>query len=197
MIKYFFTFLVGILVGGLIIGVILKMKSPIQDKVSEKNPAKVGEKAPEFQLKNSKLEMVSLNSFHGKQNVVLLFFPLVNTPVCEKEMCSTRDNLKKYESFAAQVLAISVDNPFAHKLWDEKHKFSFMLLSDFNKEVSRQYGVLCEQFAPGKLDFQGVAKRSAFVIDKKGIIQYAEILEDPRQEPNYEAIQDVLKKLPL
>lgn len=156
---------------------------------------KVKDIAPDFTLKNHKLEPVSLSDFKGKKNVVLLFFPLVNTGVCEKEMCATRDSLKKYESANAQVLAISVDSPFAQKLWDEKQKFSFPLLSDFNKEVAAKYGVLYEVFAPGKLDFKGVAKRSAFVIDKQGVVQYAEILEDPSKEPNYAAIEETLKKL--
>jgi peroxiredoxin len=158
-------------------------------------PVKVKDTAPDFTLKSHKLEPVQLSQFKEKKNVVLLFFPLVNTGVCEKEMCSTRDNMKKYESLNAQVLATSVDSPFAQKLWDEKFKFAFPLLSDFNKEVAAKYGVLCETFAPGKLDFKGVAKRSAFVVDKKGVVQYAEILEDPSQEPNYAAIEETLKKL--
>ncbi len=155
---------------------------------------KVGDKAPEFKLKNHKLEDVSLADYKGK-NVVVLFFPLANTSVCEKELCSTRDNLKQYDGLNAQVLAISVDSPFAHKLWNEKMNFNFPLLSDFNKEVCQKYGAYYDVFAPGKFDFNGVAKRSAFVVDKDGVIKYAEVLESAGDEPNYSAIQDTLKNL--
>ncbi|HEX3073897.1 MAG TPA: redoxin domain-containing protein [Ignavibacteriales bacterium] len=155
---------------------------------------KVGDKAPEFKLKSHMLEDVSLSDYKGK-NIVVLFFPLVNTSVCEKELCSTRDSLKQYDSLNAQVLAISVDSPFAHKLWNEKMKFNFPLLSDFNKEVCKKYGAFYDVFAPGKFDFAGVAKRSAFVVDKNGVIKYAEVLESAGDEPNYNAIQDVLKSL--
>lgn len=155
----------------------------------------IGDKAPEFTLKNHSLEPVAIKEFFGKKNVVLLFFPLVGTSVCEKELCSTRDSLKDYEGLNAQVLAISVDSSFAQKLWVERQRFNFPLLSDFNKEVARKYGVLCELFAPGKLDYQGVAKRSAFVIDRNGVIKYAEVLENPGQEPQYQAIKDTLSKL--
>ncbi len=156
---------------------------------------KVGDKAPVFTLKNQNLEDVSLENLIGKKNVVLLFFPFANTSVCEKELCSTRDSMKDYEDLDAQILAISVDSPFALKLWNDKHKFTFNLLSDFNKEVAPKYGAFYDVFAPGKFDYKGVAKRSAFVIDKNGIIQYAEVLENAGDEPNYEAIKETLKKL--
>jgi len=156
---------------------------------------KVGDKAPLFTLKNHNLEDVSLSNLIGKKNIVILFFPLVNTSVCEKELCSTRDSKKDYEDLDAEVLAISVDSPFALKLWNEKHKFNFNLLSDFNKEVAPAYGAFYDVFAPGKFDYKGVAKRSAFVIDKNGVLQYVEVLENAGDEPNYEAIKETLKKL--
>lgn len=156
---------------------------------------KVGDAAPDFTLKNHLLEDVKLSSFNGNKNVVILFFPLVGTAVCEKELCSTRDGMKDYEQLDAQVLAISVDSPFAQKLWADKHKFNFMLLSDFNKEVSKAYDSFFDVFVPGKFDYNGVAKRSAFVVDKKGIIQYAEVLDNPGLEPDYSAIQACLAKL--
>ncbi|MGD8777815.1 MAG: redoxin domain-containing protein [Ignavibacteria bacterium] len=156
---------------------------------------KVGDVAPDFKLKNHNLEEVSLSSFKGETNVVILFFPFVNTSVCEKELCTTRDGLSHYNSLGAQVLAISVDSPFAQKLWVEKFNFNFPLLSDFNKEVAAKYDAMYEVFVPGKLDLNGVAKRSAFVVDKEGIIRYAEVLENPGDEPNYEAIKEALKNL--
>ncbi|MCH8325431.1 MAG: peroxiredoxin [Bacteroidetes bacterium] len=154
---------------------------------------KVGDKAPDFSLLNSNVEKVSLSDFRGK-NVVLLFFPLANTGTCTKEMCTFRDELKSYENLNAQVLGVSVDSPFALQMWAEKNNYNFPLLSDFNKEVSASYGALYDVFVPGKLDFKGVAKRSAFVIDKDGNIKYAEVLEDAGNEPNYEAIKKALSE---
>lgn len=153
----------------------------------------VGDVAPDFTLKNHLLEDVSLSDYKGEKNVVVLFFPLVNTAVCEKELCSTRDGLSQYQDLDAQVLAISVDSPFAQKLWVDKHKFNFPLLSDFNKEVCKAYDAFYDVFVPGKFDYKGVAKRSAFVVDKEGKIKYAEVLENAGDEPNYEAIKEALK----
>jgi len=156
---------------------------------------KKGDTAPDFTLKSHLLDDVQLSSFKGKKNVVVLFFPLVGTAVCEKELCTTRDGMKDYEQLDAQVLAISVDSPFAQKLWADRHGFNFLLLSDFNKEVSKKYGSFFDVFVPGKFDYNGVAKRSAFVIDKNGTIQYAEVLDNPGLEPDYKAIQEILGKL--
>jgi peroxiredoxin len=156
---------------------------------------KIGETAPNFTLKNTNNESVTLSDFKGKSNVVLLFFPAVGTGVCEKELCSTRDSMKDYEGLNAQILAVSVDGPFSQKLWVDKYKFNFPLLSDFNKEVAPAYGAFYDIWLPGKWDLKGVAKRSAFVIDKNGIIQYAEVLEVAGDEPNYAAVQETLKKL--
>ncbi len=155
----------------------------------------IGDYAPNFTLKSSELADVSLSDYAGKQNVIILFFPLVNTGTCEKELCAMRDGMAIYENLDAQVLAISVDSPFSQKLWADKQKFNFPLLSDFNKEVCQSYGAFYDVFVPGKLDFKGVAKRSAFVVDKEGIVQYAEVLEDAGMEPDYEAIQEALKNL--
>lgn len=156
---------------------------------------KVGDAAPNFTLKNAAGETFALADFKGKKNVVLLFFPAVGTSVCEKELCSTRDSMKDYEILDAQVLAISVDGPFAQKLWSDKHQFNFPVLSDFNKEVSQSYGAFYDVWLAGKFDLKGVAKRSAFVIDKNGTIQYAEVLENAGEEPNYSAVQETLKNL--
>ncbi len=155
----------------------------------------VGDKAPNFTLKSHNLEEISLENFRGKKNVVLLFFPLVNTGTCTKELCTMRDGMAQYENLDAQVLAVSVDSPFAQKLWAEQQNFNFPLLSDFNKEVCQSYGAFYDVFVPGKLDLKGVAKRSAFVIDKEGIVRYAEILENPNNEPNYDAIKETLSNL--
>lgn len=154
----------------------------------------VGNKAPNFSLKDTSNQTHNLADYKGKY-VVLLFFPAVGTGVCEKELCSTRDSMKDYEGLNAQVFGISVDGPFAQKLWVDKYQFNFPLLSDFNKEVAPAYGAFYDVWLPGKWDLKGVAKRSAFVIDKQGVVQYAEVLEVAGDEPNYAAIQECLKKL--
>jgi glutaredoxin-dependent peroxiredoxin len=154
----------------------------------------IGDKAPEFKLNDQDAKEVSLSEFKGN-NVVVLFFPFANTSVCTTEMSLIRDNINKFDSINAQVLGISVDSPFALKMWAEKNNFNFTLLSDFNKEISPLYDSLYEVFAPGKFDYKGVSKRSAFVIDKNGIIKYAEICDSPGNQPDYQAIEDVLKSL--
>lgn len=156
---------------------------------------KIGDAAPNFTLKNANNEAYTLSDFKGKKNVVLLFFPAVGTSTCEKELCSTRDSMKDYETLDAQVLAISVDGPFAQKLWTDRHQFNFPLISDFNKEVSQAFGAFYDTWLPEKFALKGVSKRSAFVIDKNGLVQYAEVLENAGNEPNYQAIQETLKKL--
>lgn len=154
----------------------------------------VGEKAPDFTLKTKTdkgLEDVSLSSFQGKQNVVLLFFPLAYTSVCTQEMCAVRDGLKEYQNLNAQVLGISVDSPFSQEAWARAEGLNFPLLSDFNKEVCAAYGARYEDL----LGFKGVAKRSAFVIDKQGIVRYASVSDDAKKLPDFNAIKACLASL--
>lgn len=155
---------------------------------------KVGDLAPDFTLHSSDDRLLSLSAYKGK-NVVILFFPFANTGVCTKELCSFRDGMTVYNTLDAEVLAISVDSPFVLKLWAEKNGFNFPLLSDFNKEVIEAYDSKFEVFVPGKFDYKGVAKRSAFVVDKEGVIRYAEVLATPGEEPNYEEIKKTLEGL--
>ncbi len=151
----------------------------------------VGDKAPDFTLRSSDKTLVSLKNYRG-QNVVLLFFPLAFTGVCTKELCLMRDSLSEYERLNAQLLAISVDSLFALDKWKQEQLFNFPLLSDFNKTVSKKYGVLYKDFV---FEMKGVAKRSAFVIDREGIVRYAEVLDNAGELPNFEAIQQTLKNL--
>ena len=151
-------------------------------------PIKVGEKAPLFTLRNSATEEVSLSDYKEK-NVVVLFFPLAFTGVCTTELCEIRDSIAEYNNMNAEVMAISVDSPFTLAKFKEEQGYNFPLLSDFNKEVSRAYGSLYEDFV---LDMKGVSKRSAFVIDKEGTIKYVEVLENAADIPNFEAVKDAL-----
>lgn len=152
---------------------------------------KPGDKAPDFKLYNTEKQEVSLEGLQG-QNVVLLFFPQSFTGVCTKELCSTRDDIAFYQGLDAQVLAISVDSVFTLAKFKEDQQLNFPLLSDFNKEVSAAYDSL---YGDWILGMKGVSKRSAFVIDKKGIIQYAEVLESAGDLPNFAAVKETLGKI--
>ena len=149
---------------------------------------KIGDKAPNFTLRNTQKEEVSLEGYKGK-NVVLLFFPLAFTGTCTTELCSMRDDIATYENLDAEVLAVSVDSLFTLEQFKKMHGYNFQLLSDFNKNVSRAYGALYEDFV---LDMKGVSKRSAFVINKDGMINYAEVLEKASDLPNFEAVKKAL-----
>lgn len=153
----------------------------------------IGQKAPEFTLYSSAKEKISLSDYAGKQNILLLFFPQAFTGVCTKELCGVRDDISKYSNANAQVLAISVDSIFTLAKFKEDQGFNFLLLSDFNKDVSKTYEAIYESFTD--MDMKGVSKRSAFVIDKEGVIQYAEVLESAGDVPNFEAINDTLSRL--
>lgn len=151
----------------------------------------VGEKAPGFRLFASDKKEISLEDFKG-QNVVILFFPMAFTSVCTQELCAMRDNIGDYERLKAQILAISVDSPFTLNKFKTDQGFNFPLLSDFNKEVSKAYGALYEEFVMG---MRGVSKRAAFVIDKEGVVRYAEVLETAGKLPNFEAVNGTLAQL--
>jgi len=151
----------------------------------------VGQKAPDFSLYDSDKQKVTLNDYKGR-NVLLLFFPQAFTGTCTKELCSTRDNIAVYNGANAQVFGISVDSIFTLAKFKEEQKLNFPLLSDFNKTVSTEYGSLYDSFV---FDMKGVSKRSAFVIDKDGVVRYAEVLETATDLPDFAAIQNVLKGL--
>jgi peroxiredoxin len=147
-----------------------------------------GQKAPDFSLYDSEKNKVTLSDYKGKQ-VLLLFYPQAFTGVCTKELCSIRDNIAQYNGVNAQVFGISVDSVFTLVKFKEEQKLNFPLLSDFNKEVSQAYGALYDTWI---FDMKGVSKRSAFVIDEEGIVQYAEVLENAGDLPNFEAIEAAL-----
>jgi peroxiredoxin len=152
---------------------------------------KAGDKAPEFALRASDKSLVQLSEQRGK-NIVLLFFPFAFTGVCTKELCYLRDSLAEYEALDAQILAVSVDSPYTLARWKEEQQFNFPLLSDFNKTISKKYDTLYKEFGLG---LKGVSKRSAFVIDKEGIVRYAEVLENAGELPNFEAVRQTLQSL--
>ena len=160
---------------------------------------KVGDKAPDFELTTKSAEgpkKIKLSGNFGKKNTVLLFFPMAYTGVCTKEMCEVTHDMNAYTGLNADVLGISGDNPFAQAAWAEKEKITVALLADYEHKVAQAYGVAYDSFLPQKnLGMGGVPKRSAFVIDKQGVVRYAESNDDPGVMPNFEAIKASLAQL--
>ncbi len=152
---------------------------------------KQGDKAPDFRLFNTDKKEVSLTDFSGK-NLIVHFFPAAFTGTCTKQLCTLRDGITMYHNDKSDVVAISVDSLFALAKFKEEQNLNFQLLSDFNKVTSKDYGAYYNEFVFG---MKGVSKRAAFVIDKEGTIQYAEVLESAGDLPNFSAIDEVLSKL--
>ena len=154
----------------------------------------IGTKAPDFSLKSktaSGLRDVKLSDNFGKKNILLLFFPAAFTGVCTQEMCSISGGLNAYKDLNAEVIALSVDSPFAQEAWAQKEKIGITLASDFNKTTARNYGVLLDDL----VGIGSAAARAAFVIDKQGVIQYSEQTPTPKDLPNFEAIKAKLAEL--
>ena len=150
----------------------------------------VGSKAPDFTLTNQDREAVTLSGQKGRP-VVLAFFPAAFSSVCTKELCTFRDSLAQLNKARAQVYGVSVDTFFTLKAFQEQQKLDFPLLSDFNKQAIREYGVFNEDM----IGLKGIAKRAVFVIDKDGIVRYREVLDDARNEPDYGKVLEVVSGL--
>ncbi len=159
----------------------------------------IGDKAPDFTLVSKGPdgpELVKLSDLVGKTNVVLLFVPMAFTGVCTQEFCDITSGIKDYEDLDATVIGISGDNPFAQEAWAQKEGIGIQLLSDYEHTVAEAYGVAYEQFLPeANLIMGGVPKRSAFVVDKAGVIQYAEVQDHPKDLPDFTAVKAALKGL--
>ncbi len=148
--------------------------------------------APDVQLVDTDMKPVKISDFRGKVTV-LAFYPGAFTSVCTKEMCTFRDNMSKFNSLNATVVGISVDPPFSNSAFKKSNNLNFPILSDYNREAVKLYGVAAENFAG--LKGYTAAKRSVFILDKQGIIRYKWVSDDPRVEPNYEEIANQVAKL--
>ncbi len=159
----------------------------------------VGDQAPDFTLVTKTAEgpeTVSLSGLVGEANLVLLFVPMAFTGVCTEEFCDITKGISAYDALDAKVIGISGDNPFAQEAWAQKEGIGITLLSDYEHDVAKAYGVAYESFLPeANLIMGGVPKRSAFVIDKAGIVKYAEVQDHPKDLPDFDAIQACLKSL--
>jgi glutaredoxin-dependent peroxiredoxin len=158
----------------------------------------VGTKAPDFSLPTKTAEgakQIKLSDNFGKTNTLLLFFPMAFTGVCTTEMCNLSPELPSYGEMNAAVYGISGDNPFAQEAWAQKEKITVPLLSDYEHKIAKEYDVMYDSFLPPNLGMGGVPKRSAFIVDRNGVIQYAESNDDARELPNFDKIKAKLGEL--
>ncbi|MFH2110888.1 MAG: peroxiredoxin [Candidatus Bathyarchaeota archaeon] len=151
-----------------------------------------GDRAPEFTLTSHDMKQVSLRDYRGRR-VVLAFYPGAFTGVCRKELCTLRDSIAQLEELDAQVLGISVNDPFSNKAFHEENVLNFPLLSDYTREVVKNYTVIHQDFAG--LKGYTAAKRSVFIVDGEGVIRYKWVSEDPRVEPDYTELRKQLEKI--
>jgi glutaredoxin-dependent peroxiredoxin len=151
----------------------------------------VGAKAPDFTLPNQDRENVTLSEQLKNGPVVLAFFPAAFSSVCQQEMCTFRDSMTQLNASSAKVLGVSTDTFFAQKAWADAQKLNFPLLSDYNKDVIRKYGVV----NPDMIGLKDIAKRAVFVIDRNGVVRHREVLDDARNEPNYDKVKQALAAL--
>ena len=154
----------------------------------------IGDKAPDFTLKtktDSGVGDITLGANAGAKNTLLLFFPLAFTGVCTTEMCDITAGLNAYNELGAEVIGISVDSPFAQEAWSKKENIGIKLASDLNKTTAKAYGVLLDDLA----GLGSTSARAAFVVDKQGVIQYAEQTPTPKDLPNFDAIKACLAAL--
>lgn len=159
----------------------------------------IGTKAPDFTLSTKTPEgpkQIKLSDQLGKANTLLLFFPMAFTGTCTTEMCGVSLDLSAYGSLNANVYGISGDNPFAQEAWAQKEKITVTLLSDYEHKVAQAYGVAYDSFLPQmNLGMGGVPKRAVFIIDRQGVVQYAECNDDARALPNFDKIKTKLAEL--
>lgn len=148
----------------------------------------VGSKAPDFTLINTDKKEVSLKDFAGK-TLVINFFPAAFTGVCTEQLCSNRDDLTYYNNIGAEVVGVSVDLPFSLGIFKAQQNINFDLLSDFNKDMIKAYGMYLEDFVLG---LKGVAKRGIVVVDKTGTVVYAEETANPGTQVNFTALKEAL-----
>jgi peroxiredoxin len=153
----------------------------------------IGDKAPDFDLLDTNQESHKLSDYKNGMTI-LAFFPAAGSPVCTVEMCNFRDSLNNLKSKNVTVLGISVDSPFANKVFAEHHGLNFPILSDYDRQVIEKYNVVMPSL--GKLKNFKVAKRSIFVIDDNSQVVYKWVTDNPLIEPNYNEIRKATNTLP-
>lgn len=158
----------------------------IPDVMSQKI-LKEGEQAPDFEIPDINMNNMKLSDIKGKK-IVLAFFPAAESPVCTNEMCNFRDSLNDITNKNTQLIGISVDGPFANKMFTENHHLNFPILSDYKRQVISDYGIVMKDL--GALKDYNAAKRSIFILDENKKIIYKWISDNPLVEPNYDEIKN-------
>jgi len=164
-----------------------------QNGVASRNGPKIGQKAQEFSLPDTEGKQRSLGEFVGQAVALLAFFPFAFSGVCDKEMCVFRDGFGELSAPTTQVVGISVDSVFTLKAFAQTYGLQFPLLSDYNRRVSKLYGVLQEPWVG--FEYGGVAKRSVFLVDKKGSLRYRWVTDTPSKEPPYDEVSEAAARL--
>ena len=168
------------------------MSNSSTDIVAPNNIPDKSQKAPEFELPDIDMKYRKLSDYKGR-NIILAFFPAADSPVCTREMCNFRDSFGDLEKYGAEVIGISVDGPFANKMFGQNHHINFPLLSDYKRQVINNYGIVMKDLGP--LTDYNAAKRAIFILDKDQKVQYRWVSNNPLIEPNYDEIKQVLKTL--
>jgi peroxiredoxin len=144
----------------------------------------VGDLAPDFELQDQDRNAVTLSSFRGEKNVIVVFYPLAFTGVCQGELCAIRDEIADFSNDDVQTLAISVDSGPTHAAWAKDQGYTFPLLADFwpHGAVARAYGVLSEDI--------GLAVRGTFIVDKQDVVAYKVVnaIPDARDHDEYRKV---------
>jgi peroxiredoxin (alkyl hydroperoxide reductase subunit C) len=152
-------------------------------------PIEVGASAPDFVLKDQNNQQVRLSDFQGRRNVLLVFYPLAFTGTCQGELCQVRDNLADFVNDDVQLLTVSVDSPYSHKVWADREGYEFPLLSDFwpHGAMAQAYGVFNAE--------RGFANRGTFLIDRDGVVRFAE-MNSPGEARDQNGWRKALASLP-
>ena len=154
---------------------------------------RIGQKVPDFSLPDAERNVRSLGEFVQQGSVLLVFFPFAFSGTCDKEMCTFRDSSGAIQDLSMTVVGVSVDSSYSLKAFAQTYNLSFTLLSDFNKKVSKLYGVLQDPWTG--LGYRGVAKRAAFLVDRRFILRYKWMTDTPSEEPPYVEIMKAAQKL--
>jgi peroxiredoxin len=154
---------------------------------------RIGQRVPDFSLPDTDARERKLSEFLSKGNVVLAFFPFAFSGTCDTEMCAFRDDVGRFAGIGSQVIGISVDSVYTLKVFGQTYNLQFPLLSDFNRKVSKAYDALHDVWV--NHGYKGVSKRAVFVVDKKGILRYRWVTDNPGAEPPYEEIHSALSKI--
>ncbi len=153
----------------------------------------LGERAPDFTILNDESKPVTLSKELGQGPVVLSFYVFDFTNVCQGQLCAMRDSMEELQKYGAKVFGISTDSHHSHRVFKQQNSINYPLLSDWNRTVSKAYGVEYDRF--GSFGLQGVTKRSVFLLDKDGIVRYKWVTEDPKVPPDHKRVLDEIKKL--